>query len=168
MGTRDQSQSTPTFHVTVQVTRGGPPTYCAMWRHTRPDGTKALTKRAIGPAWVVKDSDGIWVKRKGRTPAEFFDASAATVAAAEIVTETEAELAARERRDGEGDRSQTTFREVAEAFLHHREHVKGSRPSTIADYRSMLAEPGSRSIVATSWTKTASPNSTRTASGCAL
>lgn len=71
-------------------------------------------------------------------------ASAATVEAAALVERVEAELFANAAGDEQARRGAATFRAVAVAadFLAHREHVKGSRPSTLADYRSMRAEPG--------------------------
>jgi len=44
---------------------------------------------------------------------------------------------ARERR-----RRGVTFREVAHGYLRWLEDVKGGKPSTLRDHRSLLAEPG--------------------------
>ena len=127
-------------HVVVQAGPTGQPVYMAMWRHRRPDGTTKLMKRRIGPAWLTRNRAGEWTKRKGRVAADHFDERAATVKAAALVERVEAELLAAAADAGTG-RGASTFRVVAADFLLHREEVKGTRPSTLADYRSMLAEP---------------------------
>ncbi|MDO9440612.1 MAG: site-specific integrase [Beijerinckiaceae bacterium] len=129
-------------HVVVQAGPTGQPVYMAMWRHRRDDGTTRLMKRRIGPAWLTRSRSGEWVKRRGRVAADHFDERAATVEAAALMERVEAELLAAAADDDQTRRGAVTFRAVAADFLAHREHVKGSRPSTLADYRSMLAEPG--------------------------
>ncbi len=99
----------------------------ALWRHQG-----KVVKRRVGEAWL---EPGSHAPRKGRVPEGYLDERGATVAAAELVEAYAAEHAA---PAGGG----TTFREVAHAYLAWVSDVKGARPSTLYDYRSMLAEPG--------------------------
>ena len=88
------------------------------------------------------DGAGGWKPRKGRVPEGSFDLRAAHVAAAQLVAtfiagEGSRESAARERR-ARG----ATFREVAHGYMRWLADVKAAKPSTIADYRYLLVEPG--------------------------
>src|SRR5438876_82953 len=47
-----------------------------------------------------------------------------------------------ERSEHERRSAGFTFREVAQSYLRWLEDVKGAKPSTLADYRYLLAEPG--------------------------
>lgn len=138
MPRRSITDPLPTPALVVQAGPTGQPVYMAKWRHKRPDGTTGQVKRKLGPAWLTRDPSGEWVKRKGRPADGYLDERAATVAAADLVAEIEAELTAAD----EAEHAPATFRQVAHSFLEHGEHVDGRRPSTLTDYRSMLAEPG--------------------------
>jgi integrase len=85
-------------------------------------------KRRIGPAWV---------RRRRPAPEGAFTEGAAHDRAREIV----AELVAAARTPL---LSGPTFREVAGDYLHWLERVRGAKPSTLADHRTQLAEPGER------------------------
>jgi integrase len=75
-------------------------------------------------------------------PEGYFDERRATVRMAEMIAEHERRERAIE--DGEQQRRErgASFREVAAEWLEHLEHERGAKPSTLRDYRSMLAEPG--------------------------
>jgi integrase len=96
----------------------------ATWRHAG-----KVVKRRVGPAWL----DDSRQPRKGRVPEGYYDEPRAHVRAAELVAAHAAETATRSEAP--------TFREVAHAYLQHLEEIKGAKPSTLYDYRSMLAEP---------------------------
>jgi integrase len=104
----------------------------AKFRH---DGKQV--KRRIGPAWLERNGEG-WRPRKGRVPDGYFDKQRAVVAGAGIVAEYVAEAANIEKRRTRG----VTFREVAESYMERLANVRGAKPSTIKDYESILAEPG--------------------------
>jgi len=110
--------SLPTHSLKVREHRGRP-FYEIAFRH----GGKQI-KRRIGPAWL----------KRSRAPEGYFDEGAAHASAREIVAEHVASTPA-------PSSSGPTFREIAHAYLEHCETVKGSRPSTLADYRWMLGEP---------------------------
>jgi integrase len=100
-------------------------------------------KRRVGPAWLDRDlATGAWRRRRGRVPDGAYDERRAHVAAAQLVAEYVAEAADLERAARERRTNGVTFREVAEGYLRWLAEVKGAKPSTLADYRCLLAEPG--------------------------
>jgi hypothetical protein len=99
-------------------------------------------KRRIGPAWLERDETGGWRPRRGRVPDGFYDERRAHVAGAQIVSDYLAEAANVERIEHERRTRGITFREVAQGYLGWLRDVKGAKPSTLADYRYLLAEPG--------------------------
>ena len=121
----------------VVVERGDGPVYEAKWRR----GGHQV-KRRLGPAWLERDGRGGWRPRRGRMPEGFLDEKRATVRMARVVAAHEAHE--REIEQGEAERRErgVTFREVAAAWLEHLERERGARPSTLRDYRYLLAEPG--------------------------
>ena len=127
----------PVASIIVREHRGQP-FYEAKFRHAG-----LQVKRRIGPAWLERDDvTGVWTPRRGRVPDGSFDERRAHVKAAGIVAEyvtgvVEAERAQDDRRAGGA-----TFRDVARDYLHWLEHVKGAKPATLRDHRSVLAEPG--------------------------
>src|SRR5208282_452884 len=66
----------------------------------------------------------------------------AHVAAAEIVSQYVDDAANVERLERERMQAGATFREVAQEYLSWLEDVKGAKPATLRDHRSVLAEPG--------------------------
>jgi integrase len=114
------------------------------WRSA--DGTR-LRRRLGAGAWVVRDGGGRWRPREGRPPAgqlTEFQARRRVVA----FVETEEALRANARAHAAGDAARAaaaggpTFHALAHAWLEHLELVQSAKPSTLRDYRSMLAEPG--------------------------
>jgi integrase len=113
--------------------------YEAKWRH---QGKQV--KRRIGPAWLERDDRAGWRPRRGRVPEGSYDERRAHVAAAQLVSDYLAEAADLERVEQERRNRGVSFREVAHAYLVWLSDVKGAKPSTMADYRYLLAEPGVR------------------------
>jgi integrase len=99
-------------------------------------------RRRIGQAWLTRSATGEWVPRRGRVPNGYFDIRKATVAAAEIVERHVSGVEASERAEHELRERGPTFRAVAAAYLQWLEDVKGAKPSTLADHRLLLADPG--------------------------
>jgi hypothetical protein len=99
-------------------------------------------KRRIGPAWLDRDPvSGRWVGRRGRVAEGFYDDRRAHAAAAEIVRRELAEDARRDEAARDRRARAVNFGELAHAYLRWLEDVKGAKPSTLRDHRSMLAEP---------------------------
>lgn len=98
--------------------------------------------RRVGPAWVQPDGEGGWRKRRGRPPEGVLDQQRAWQHACDLVdkyvTDAEASEQEREAREARG----ITFRELAAAYLDWLENVRGAKPSTLAQHRIDLAEPG--------------------------
>jgi integrase len=118
------------------VVRTGPqgePFYEAKWRS---EGSQV--KRRIGRAWLDPDGAGGWARRRGRVPEGYFDEKRATVRMAELIA-AQAERRSRERANR---RQAVSFREVAADWLSWLEQVKRARPSTLRNYRRLLAGPG--------------------------
>jgi integrase len=100
-------------------------------------------KRRIGPAWLDLDpATGAWRPRRGRVRDDFYDERRAHVAAATLVAEYVAEAANQERSERQRRERGVSFREVAQEYLRWLADVKGAKPSTLADYGYLLAEPG--------------------------
>jgi hypothetical protein len=114
------------------------PFYEAKFRHA---GTQV--KRRIGRAWLERDlASGAWRPRHGRVPAGAFDERRAHVRAAGIVAEYVAAVAQAERTERERRTKGATFRHVARDYLGWLEEVRGAKPATLRDHRSVLAEAG--------------------------
>ncbi len=115
----------------------------AQWRY-RPAKHEPwrLKKRRLGLAWQDRDANGAWRKRKGRCPEGWLDERSASAAALAAMEEHARELVAGERRKREAAERKVTVRELANEWLLWLEEVKGAKPSTLADYRFLLREPG--------------------------
>lgn len=114
------------------VARQDGPVYYGKWR----DSTGRQVKKRLGPAWLEPDGAGGWRKRRGRVPSDHLDARRAMVLLGRTIETREEDLAT-----GKLDHpvEPATFAEAAEAWLHHLEHVKGVKPSTLLDHRYYLA-----------------------------
>jgi hypothetical protein len=115
----------------VRASATGAPLYEAKWR----DSKRRQRKRRLGPAWLERDESGGWRKRPGRVRAGFLDERRAHVEMARVIAEQEEEL----RR--EPLNREATFDDAAAAWLDYLEHEKRVKPSTLEDYRIMLADP---------------------------
>jgi integrase len=98
-------------------------------------------KRRIGPAWLDDDGSGSWTRRKGRITEGFYDHRRAHVAAAELVAAYVEQARDQERAERELRAKGIIFRELAGAYMDWLANVRSAKPSTLRDYRSVLAEP---------------------------
>jgi len=99
-------------------------------------------KRRVGPAWLDRSGAGSWTRRRGRVPEGFFDERGAHVRAAELVREYVSNAADSARVERERKAAGPTFRELSAGYLSWLERVRGAKPSTLADHRILLTEPG--------------------------
>ena len=129
------SAPNPTATVFVREQRGQA-FYEAFWRYRG-----RQLKRRIGPAWLDADGSGSWTPRKGRIAEGFYDERRAHVAAAELVAAYVEQADNVERAERERRAKGIIFRELAGAYMDWMENVKAAKPSTLRDYRSVLAEP---------------------------
>ena len=98
--------------------------------------------RALGKAWAEADGNGGFQLKRGRPPEGALTEAQAAEKMLGIVREHHEEQALLERDAQERRRRGVTFREVACAYLAWMEEVKGAKPSTMRNHRSLLAEPG--------------------------
>ncbi len=147
--------------VLVVQERAGGPVFCAKWRD---EETGRQVKRALGPAWVVREGDprakprgerfGGWVERRGRessVPTGTLTWRAALrrldeVRAEAVVSASREPGRARAARLREQARALElearrlegedliTFGQAAEAWLTHRRDVKRVKPSTLLNH----------------------------------
>jgi integrase len=121
----------PTGALVVRSSATGSPLYEAKWR----DSKRRQRKRRLGPAWLEREGDSGWRKRRGRVRAGFLDERRAHVEMARVISEQEEELLREPLNRG------ATFGGAAAAWLDYLEHEKRVKPSTLEDYRLMLADP---------------------------
>ena len=121
----------------IRADAGGRPKWNAKWSRA---GRQVW--RTIGPAWMEPDGAGGWRRRKGRPATGHLTEQEAIAAMLAMIAEHDAEQTRLERDAEERRRRGATVREVAAEWLEHLERVKGAKPSTLTDYRSILAEPG--------------------------
>lgn len=113
----------------------GRPFFEAKWR----DLMRAQRKRRLGRAWVERGDDGKWVPRRGRVRGDWLDERRAYARMVEVIAEHETDLlmvTPPQRVAG--------FNNAADAWLVHVETEKRIKPSTLAGYRSLLAQPSGK------------------------
>ncbi len=98
--------------------------------------------RALGRAWVESDGSGGWRRKRRRSQDGALTEAEAAARMLALVREHDAEQTLLERDAEERRRRGVTFRELAAEYLRWLEEVKGVKPSTLRDHRSLLAEPG--------------------------
>ena len=98
--------------------------------------------RAIGRATVESDGRGGWRRRRGRPPEGELTEAEATARMLELVASHDAEQTLIESEANARRRRGVTFGELAADWLVYLEHEKGAKPSTLRDYRWLLAQPG--------------------------
>ncbi len=125
----------PTTRPFVRARSTGPFWY-GKWSR---NGTPVI--RALGRAWVEPDGSGGWRRRRGRPPDGALTEAQAAARMLALVREHDADQQLLERDASERLRRGVTFREVAAAYLQWLERVKGAKPSTLRDHRSVLGEP---------------------------
>jgi integrase len=117
----------------------------AQWRYRREPGEPwRLKKRRLGLAWLEHDSSGEWRKRRGRCPEGWLDERAANVAAVAAMEGHARALDGAERDRAAAAKRKLTVRSIAEEWLCWLEEVRGAKPSTVADYRFLVREPGTQ------------------------
>jgi hypothetical protein len=121
----------------IRADREGRPKWNAKWSR----GGRQIW-RTIGPAWVEPDGLGGWRRRRGRPADGHLTEPEAVAAMLALVAEHDADQTRLEREAEERRRRGATVRDVAAEWLEHVARVKGAKPSTLKDYRSLLAEPG--------------------------
>jgi integrase len=113
----------------------GRPFYEARWR----DMNGADRRRRLGPAWVVLE-DGKWVPRRGRVRDGCLDERRAYPLMAEVIEEHEEKL----RLEVPPERRDALFDDAVEAWLSHLKTERRAKPSTLRNYRVLLAKPGEK------------------------
>ena len=120
----------------------GAPVWAVKWRSA--DGERL--RRRLGPAaWVTPDGEGGWRSRAGRPAPGHLTEFQARRRVPEFVRAVEAKRSADHRARAAAEAAPAagaTFRSLAHAWLEHVADVESAKPSTLRDYRSMLAEPG--------------------------
>jgi integrase len=97
--------------------------------------------RALGPAWVRRDGDG-WKNRRGEPTGGALTEREANAMLDRLIAEYDTEQTRRDQ-DAEDRRLRgVTFRELVDEWLVYLKREKGAKPSTLIDYRWMIAEPG--------------------------
>ena len=115
----------------------------ARWRYrTSHQEPWRLIQRRLGLAWQEQDESGMWRRRRGRCPAGWLDERAANVAAVAAMQEHAWELRRSERERQREAEASVSVRELGKGWLEWLCHVRGAKPSTIADYGFLLREPG--------------------------
>jgi integrase len=130
-----------TGNLIIETSRADPDAvfYAAKWR-SRDNGRQI--KRRLGRAWLEPDGAGGWRRRRGRVADGYLDERRAYVELANAIESEDALVAERAEAEARRQRARLTFRGLANAWLEHAEHIKRVKPSTLRDYRSVLAEPG--------------------------
>jgi hypothetical protein len=130
-----------TAFLLVERRRTGEPVWTVKWRSA--DGSR--TRGRLGAnAWVSPGDDGGWTPRGGRAPAGWLTQFQARRQVADFIRATEARRRAAQAEEAARLAAETapTFRRLAHEWLEHLTDVGGIKPSTLRDYRSLLAEPG--------------------------
>ena len=120
----------------VRERASGPHWYAKWYRAGRP------VIRALGRAWAEPDGAGGWRQRRGRAAGGALTEAQAAARMLDLVRDHDAEQCRLEADADERRRRGVTFRELATEWLEYLEHEKGAKPSTLRDYRWLLAEPG--------------------------
>jgi integrase len=126
----------PTSRPFVRERASGPYWYAKWSRDGRP------VIRALGRAWVEPDGAGGWRRRRGRAAGGALTEAEAAARMLELVREHDAEQTRLEADAEQRRRRGVTFRELAGEWMEYLELEKGAKPSTLRDYRWLLAEPG--------------------------
>jgi integrase len=113
------------------------PYYEVKWR----DPSRTQFKKRLGQAWLERDPEGKWVRRRGRVRPGYLDERRAYREMARIIKEHEED----QRRTSPEQRA-ATFDDAAAAWLEYVQYEKRVKPTTLARYRSMLRQPGSATL----------------------
>jgi integrase len=116
----------------------------AQWRYrSAPSQPWRLKKQRLGLAWLEADPEGGgWRRPRGRSREGWLDERAALLAAQAAMDAQAREAADAARRARLAAQRSATVRGLAEDWLHWLERIRGVKPSTLRDYRTLLREPG--------------------------
>lgn len=114
----------------------GPHWYAKWSRDGRP------VVRALGRAWVEPSPTGGWRPRRGRPKDGALTEVEAGARMLAMLGEHHSEQLRLEADEAERRRRGITFRELAREWMVYLEREKGLKPSSLRDYRWVLAEPG--------------------------
>jgi integrase len=103
-------------------------------------GRHAGQRRLGSPAWLERDGDA-WRPRPGRPKPGWLTERQTRREMASVIRSAEAEAADR-RAMVTGSEPGPSFRKLAYAWIEHLAAVDDVKPSTLRNYRCMLAEPG--------------------------
>jgi len=98
--------------------------------------------RALGRAWVEADGDGGWKRKRGTPHDGALTETEAATRMLQLVREHDTEATRAEQAEDERRRRGVTFRELVAEWLVYLKTEKSAKPSTLADYAWMVAEPG--------------------------
>jgi integrase len=126
----------PTSRPFIRQRATGPFWY-AKWSR---NGTPVI--RSLGRAWVEPDESGGWRRRRGRAPEGTLTEAEAGARMLALVAAHDGEQRQLEADADEHRRRGVTLRELASEWIVYLEREKGAKPSTLRDYRWLLAEPG--------------------------
>ena len=115
------------------------PVWSVKWRGADDERRR---RRPGWAAWMEPDGSGGWRPRAGRPHDGCVTEFQARRRMPEFVRAAEAELALERERASAPPPAAEPFRTLAHAWLRHVADVGNAKPSTIRDYESMLAEPG--------------------------
>ena len=132
----------PQSWLVVAVARNGTLVYEAGWRHRAADGVLKTMKRRLGRAWLERDDNGQFRRRRGRPKSGFLDEPGAIVAKDRLIREVEREFADRAESADREANAPATFRKIAADYVVWLEDVRDAKPSTLREHRYLLAEPG--------------------------
>ena len=111
----------------------GVPFYEAKWR----EPGDIQHKRRLGKAWLERDREGKWVRRRGHVRKGYLDERRAYLEMTRVIEEHE-----EERRRTTPEQRQASFDDTAAAWLEYVQYEKRVKPSTLVRYRSILRKPG--------------------------
>jgi integrase len=136
----DDTDSDPDVYLVAEFRRKEPRLE-VKWRSRVRPGKQI--KRPLGRAWIERDeaAPGGYRRRGGRAPEGWLDIRQAQTRAIDVMREAERSFTEEALEQARRAQEVWTFRRVAGEWLHDLEHVDGARPSTVRDYRALLAEP---------------------------
>lgn len=137
-----RSAALPDGSLIVETGKGpnaGQAFYAAKWRASK---DQRQVKRRLGPAWLDANPTGGWKPRRGRVRDDFLDERRAHAEMARVIETVELEDETAVERGLDAERAKLSFRVLTQAWLHHQEHVRRVKPSTLRDLQSVLADPG--------------------------
>jgi integrase len=94
-------------------------------------------RRRLGPAWVDVTEDGSWTPRHGRVRGGCLDERRAYPLMAQVISDHEEKL----RLEVPPEQRDALFDDAAEAWIAYLKTERRAKPSTLRNYRILLAKP---------------------------